>query len=152
MRRPTANPASTGADTSVRRTFWWAFLGFLLLGVGWSLAMPYDGPADEMQHVTRAYSLVSGEVVVGGDALVTVPGSLAPAGLTGEQPCMRWHLETTAACATSPDAHTADSSTLVRTPSGAANYNPLYYALVGLPSSWRRTTPASSSPACSPAP
>lgn len=133
MRPPTANPASADVPTSARRTFWWAFLGFLLLGAGWSLAMPYDGPADELQHVTRAYSLLSGEVMPRADALVTVPGSLAPAGLTGDQPCLRWHLETTAACATSPDTHTADSSTLVRTPSGAANYNPLYYALVGLP-------------------
>jgi hypothetical protein len=133
MRPPTANPASAGAGASARRTFWWAFVGFLLLGAGWSLALPYDGPADEMQHVTRAYSLVSGEVMPRADALVTVPASLAPAGLTGDQPCLRWHLETTAACFTSPDAHAADSRTLVRTPSGAANYNPVYYALVGLP-------------------
>jgi hypothetical protein len=132
MRPPTASPASADEKPSARRAFWWAFVGFLLLGAGWSLAMPYDGPADEVQHVTRAYSLLAGQLMPRADASVTVPGSLAPDGTTGAQPCLRWHLETTAACAAGPDSP-ADRRTLVSTPSGAANYNPVYYVVAGWP-------------------
>jgi hypothetical protein len=121
-------PRSTGP-----RAFVAAFLGFFLLGAAWSAALPYDGPPDEFRHVVRAYGVLDGQIAARADAQVTVPQSLVPAGVgdSDTASCMRWKLDVSAACASRPAP--GDRSRTVVTTSGAANYNPLYYAVAGWP-------------------
>lgn len=121
-------PRSTGA-----RAFLAAFLGFFLLGAAWSVALPYDGSPDEFRHVVRAYGVLDGQVQARADARITVPASLVPpgAGDNDADSCTRWKLDVSAACIGSPAP--GDEARRVVTTSGAANYNPLYYALVGWP-------------------
>lgn len=121
-------PRSTGA-----KAFVLAFLGFFLLGSAWSLAMPYDGSADEFRHVVRAYGVLDGQIAARADAHITVPESLVPTGIADDDAssCMRWKLDVTAACAASPAP--GDEHHMVVTSSGAANYNPIYYAVTGWP-------------------
>ena len=124
---PRLRPRSTGT-----RAFLLAFVGFFLLGSAWSLAMPYDGSADEFRHVVRAYGVLDGQINVA-DARITVPQSLVPAGIADDdaQSCMRWKLNVSAACVTAPAP--GDEHRMVVTSSGAANYNPIYYAVTGWP-------------------
>ncbi|NUR26392.1 MAG: DUF2142 domain-containing protein [Catenulispora sp.] len=121
-------PRSTGS-----RAFVAAFLGFFLLGAAWSVALPYDGPPDEFRHVVRAYGVLDGQIAARVDASITVPQSLVPDGVGDPDTasCMRWKLDVSADCAGSPAP--GDESRRVVTTSGAANYNPLYYAVVGWP-------------------
>ena len=51
------------APLTPRRTWLISFLVFCLLGAAWSLAMPYDGPPDELQHVLRAYGVIDGQII-----------------------------------------------------------------------------------------
>ncbi|MEY9905347.1 hypothetical protein ABIA35_001563 [Catenulispora sp. MAP12-49] len=120
-------PRSTGT-----KAFLLAFVGFFLLGAAWSLAMPYDGSADEFRHVVRAYGVLDGQINVH-DSHITVPKSLVPDGVADPDPqsCMRWKLDVTAACVASPAP--GDEHRMVDTTSGAANYNPIYYAVTGWP-------------------
>jgi Predicted membrane protein (DUF2142) len=120
-------PRSTGT-----KAFLLAFVGFFLLGSAWSLAMPYDGSADEFRHVVRAYGVLDGQINVA-DAHITVPKSLVPNGVADPDPqsCMRWKLDVTAACVASPAP--GDEHVMVDTTSGAANYDPIYYAVTGWP-------------------
>lgn len=121
-------PRSTGA-----KAFVLTFLGFFLLGSAWSLAMPYDGSADEFRHVVRAYGVLDGQIAARPDARITVPASLVPPGIADDDAasCMRWKLDVTAACVSAP-APGAEHR-LVVTSSGAANYDPIYYAATGWP-------------------
>jgi hypothetical protein len=121
-------PRSTGT-----KAFLLAFAGFFLLGAAWAMAMPYDGSADEFRHVVRAYGVLDGQVGARPDAHITVPKSLVPAGIADQdtQSCMRWKLNVGAACVASPAP--GDEHRMVVTTSGAANYNPIYYAVTGWP-------------------
>lgn len=133
MERLTALARPGGERVRLGRVFLLAFLGFFVLSAAWSFAMPYDGPADEFQHVVRAYGVLDGQIGARVDARVTVPQSLVPTGISDTGSCMRWKLDVSAACAGPVDAHPGDRTRLVMTGSGAANYNPLYYMIVGLP-------------------
>ena len=121
-------PRTTGA-----KAFLLAFVGFFLLGAAWSLAMPYDGSADEFRHVVRAYGVLDGQIAARVDAQITVPKSLVPNGIADQDPqaCMRWKLNVTAACVSAPAP--GDEHRMVVTTSGAANYDPIYYAVTGWP-------------------
>ena len=77
--RVRAGDASRGRGGSVRRVWLVSFLAFFLLGAGWALAMPYDGPPDELQHATRAYAVASGQIYAGpANAKVRTAKSLVP--------------------------------------------------------------------------
>ena len=120
------------APMTPRRTWLTAFLVFCLLGAAWSLAMPYDGPADELQHVLRAYGVWSGQVLPSTPDLL-VPQSLVPHGLDTLASCFRWQHTVSAHCAATAGANTAQIHHLIWFPSNAANYSPIYYWLVGWP-------------------
>src|SRR5947209_14268275 len=77
------------------RLWAFSFLGFLLLTSAWALAMPYDGPPDELQHVERAYGVVTGHIVPDdlGEPSFRVPKSLVPRGSGIASSCFRWHTE-----------------------------------------------------------
>jgi hypothetical protein len=110
-----------------------AFVGFFLVIAGWSLAAPYDGSPDEVDHVVRAVGVVSGEIAPpaadakrGTGAFQTVPQGLVRTN------CWAFDASRSAACAVPPDS----DSTPVVAPTGAGRYFPLYYAAVGLPLKW----------------
>ena len=124
---------SAAVQPRLGRVFAAAFVGFFLLAAGWAFAAPFDGPPDEFQHVLRAYGVVSGQITPRADARITVPQSLVPEHVSDVDSCFRQILNQTAACAGDLAAHPGDRTTMVVSGSGAANYNPLYYAIVGLP-------------------
>jgi hypothetical protein len=104
-----------------------AFLGFFLLGASWSVALPYDGPPDELQHVVKAYAVGGGELLAPKSNRFTVPVSLVPPG-TG---CFRWRLQRAANCQTTPGTGGAVTDRTTSSMSGAGTANPAYYLLVG---------------------
>jgi hypothetical protein len=107
-----------------------AFAGFFLTIGAWSIAAPYDGSPDEMSHVQRAAAVFNGQIAPrpanakdGTGAYLTVPGAL------DQSTCWAHHPTRSATCARQPDG----DRTPVRVANAAGRYNPLYYALVGLP-------------------
>ena len=113
---------------SVRLVWAVAFAAFFLLGAAWSLAMPYDGPADEMQHVTRAYGVAAGQIYAGpADSKVRTAKSLVPHGTA----CFRWNTTVSAKCQQTPGANVKSQHTRTSYKSGASGYDPSYYLLVG---------------------
>ncbi|MFL6113023.1 MAG: DUF2142 domain-containing protein [Catenulispora sp.] len=129
-----------------RRTRLWlaTFFGFFAMSMAWSFATPYDGFADELRHVARAYTVAGGEFVYNGPMTddvpwLTVPKSLSPRGSeltkTNYTSCFNWDSSKNASCAV-PPGREADKHTMVLVPTGAAQYNPVYYAMVGGPLRW----------------
>jgi hypothetical protein len=114
----------------VRRVWWLALFAFFLLPAAWAIATPYNGAYDEHHHVVRAAGVVRGQILVppvreyydGG--YQTVPRSLVPANHDclgdGRNP---------ASCLGAPSSDRSP----VRVQTGAARYNPAYYAVVGWP-------------------
>ena len=87
---------------AVRRVWAVSFAAFFLLGAAWALAMPYDGPPDELQHATRAYGVASGQIYAGSaNSRVITAKSLVPRGAG----CFRWHTDVTARCQQTPGAN-----------------------------------------------
>jgi putative flippase GtrA len=108
----------------------WAvsFTAFFLLGAAWALAMPYDGPPDELQHVTRAYGVAAGQIYAGhANGKVRTAKSLVPHGAG----CFRWNTTVTARCQQTPGADPMSRTKRVSVKSGAAGYDPSYYLFVG---------------------
>jgi Predicted membrane protein (DUF2142) len=123
--------AAPAADRKLRRRGWLlAFLAFFLLIGAWAVAAPYDGSPDEQDHILRAASVASGQIVArpasavrGSGAFVTAPSSLV------RDNCWHFKPDRSAACAVEPGG----TSTPLRVGSGAGRYHPLYYAVVGWP-------------------
>jgi hypothetical protein len=97
----------------------------------WSVASPYNGTPDELDHIIRAVGVVEGQVAPtparaqrGSGAYQTVPK-----GLVRDNSCWVFNPQKPAACAAEPGS----DSTPVVAPTGAGRYHPAYYALVGLP-------------------
>jgi len=108
------------------------FLVFFALGAAWALIMPYNSAYDENDHVIRAAGVVRGEIFVkpsyGVDdgGYPSVPESLVPPNVN----CQRVSLNVPSGnCLGKPSSNT----TLTPEHSRAARYNPIYYAVVGLP-------------------
>ena len=125
-------PRFLSAPMTPRRTWLTAFLAFVLLGTAWSLAMPYDGPADELQHALRAYGVWSGQIH-NGTNLIRVPQSLLPSGLHISFSCFRWNHLMPASCAGTAGAIPAQTHQMILSQSGAAGYSPVYYLITGWP-------------------
>lgn len=118
-------PTRTG---TVQRVWIVSFAGLFLLGAAWSLAMPYDGPPDELQHVTRAYGVASGQIYAGhANGEVRTAKSLVPRRVG----CFRWNTAITAHCQQTPGTDKKARHTRVWFQSGAAGYDPSYYLFVG---------------------
>jgi hypothetical protein len=127
-----AAPEAAGPGSSRSR---WVLLvavaSFFLMGAGWALALPINGTYDESQHLVRAYGAASGQLyaepakaVRGGGAWFDVPRSLLP----GNIDCT-WKDKAPGSC----QSPAPDDRTDVRVGSAAGRYNPVYYAVVGLP-------------------
>lgn len=111
----------------MRRIFWLAFAGFLLLAGAWAGAMPVNGTYDESQHIVRAYAAVDMQWQPNGPNRQSyeVPATLLP-----QNPeCMRESDDPQPATCLEPRAErgTVEVDTYV------ARYNPVYYLAVGLP-------------------
>jgi Predicted membrane protein (DUF2142) len=118
----------TRRKVTVRDVWIVSFAALFLLGAAWALAMPYDGPPDELQHVTRAYGVASGQIYAGpANAKVRTAQSFVPRRVG----CFRWNTAITARCQQTPGADVAARHTRVSFRSGAAGYDPSYYLLVG---------------------
>jgi hypothetical protein len=119
----------------VRRTFLLAFAAFFLIGTAWALALPVNGTYDEKQHLVRAYAVWTGQWLPHARAIdargIETSAFEGPRSLLPEN----------ADCTTidKPQYHPAsclkitDDRTVTEVPSAAARYNPVYYAIVGLP-------------------
>jgi hypothetical protein len=118
------------AAVAERRPWLLAFAGFFLLLGAWAVAAPYAGFPDERDHILRAYGVATGQVVLepataanGGGAFVDAPRSLLV------PRCWQFKADRPASCAREPGG----DETIVRAPTAAGRYFPLYYALVGAP-------------------
>jgi hypothetical protein len=114
-----------------RRVFLLAFAAFFLVSAAWALALPTDGTYDEKHHIIRAYAVAEGRLFPAGPASdgtgfgsegFDVPASLVPRDVN----CLR--PRGVASC-----QHPTADRELVRVPSAAARYSPVYYLPVGLP-------------------
>lgn len=114
-----------------RRVFWWSWAVFTLLAAVWAVANPLMASPDEPAHVVRAAAVVRGQIV----------GPDGPGGTVVELPyfvervnryptCYMFHADVTGNCDVPP---TQDLGTPTTTVTPAGRYNPLYYAIVGLP-------------------
>jgi hypothetical protein len=125
---------SLKSRTNRNGTFWWAFLVLMGLSSAWTFATPLMGVPDEPAHVIKAAAVVRGELTGrdmpdgGAFQLVTVPAGIGYYDTFG---CFAQKKEITPSCV-APFA--GDRSEPVAARTSAGNYNPLYYAIVGLPS------------------
>jgi hypothetical protein len=125
------------AGTGLRpRTQWLVvFLGFFLVFGSWAFAAPYDGPADEVQHVIRAVGVVHGQIAPPPAVVRDFKGDpgmgayqRVPVGLLQHGTCFGFSPQKSAAC-----AKPIGGGPVGRVQTTAGRYNPLYYALVGAP-------------------
>jgi hypothetical protein len=105
-----------------------------LLTTLWSLASPLISVPDEQAHVIKAASVVRGQLqgesgtAQGERSQVDVPRFIAST--DGLPSCFAWKPLISANC--SPPL--SSDTTMVKAPTSAGNYNPMYYAVTGLPS------------------
>lgn len=110
------------------------FVGLVLVFSAWALANPVSGAPDEPSHVIKAAGTVRGQLMgeAGPDGdtrrYMRVPAGLAQ---THALTCYAFDSTHTANCDV---GEIPDDGSLVLTVTTADNYNPLYYAIVGLPS------------------
>jgi hypothetical protein len=114
-----------------RRVFWWSWGVLWLLATVWAFANPLMASPDEPAHVVRAASLVRGQVLPpdgdwGSDVEVPYYYQIVNAYPT----CYMFEPTETGVCeiaAVEPLTEPTETGTM------AGKYNPLYYAVVGLP-------------------
>jgi hypothetical protein len=117
-----------------RQTFWSAFLVLMSLSSAWTFATPLMGAPDEPAHVIKAAAVVRGELTGrkmpegGAFQLVTVPAGIGYYDTFG---CFAQKSDTPPSCV---PPFSGDRTALADARTSAGNYNPLYYAVVGLPS------------------
>ncbi len=117
---------------SPRRVFWSTWLALLLLGATWVVSNPPMASPDEPAHAVKAAAVVRGQFL----------GEAGEGGLRVELPyfwqhitsypiCYMFQPDVSAECGF-PPTEEFDTPSVAATPAG--KYNPLYYAIVGLPS------------------
>ncbi|HEX3841316.1 MAG TPA: DUF2304 family protein [Acidimicrobiales bacterium] len=123
-----------------RRALRWgtSFALLFLLIEAWSLATPLMASPDEPAHAIKAAAVVRGEFFgtpahatkrgPSSEITVRVPENIA--GLGAIPGCYATHPNVPASCAPTPGASTRE----VNIATTAGRYEPLYYAIVGLPS------------------
>jgi hypothetical protein len=139
-----ANPEAANVDPSrdvktdqrprPRLVFWVAFLSLFLAIGAWSVANPRMASPDEPAHAVKAAATVRGEFAADESKYNPGRGDFDVPKLFSEVwslTCYAFHPDTTAKCITpfSGDLNAPSTST-----SHVDRYNPLYYAIIGLPS------------------
>jgi hypothetical protein len=126
--------AAPSSPPATARRFLAVLGAFLILTVAWVFATPLMGVPDEPAHTIRAAAVARGEFV--GDVIndgtfhyptIEIPGYIEE---TLHLACFAGQPDATAAC--QPDV--SDNTKLVDSGSSAASNNPVFYAVVGLPS------------------
>ncbi len=117
------------------RTFITAFIVLGMLSSLWALASPLMSSPDEPAHTIKAAAVVRGQLqgkngaAQGERTVVTVPAYIAS--VEGLPACFAWKPLVAAGCA--PQVPASDTNP-VEARTSAGNYNPMYYAVTGLPS------------------
>jgi len=131
----TIGPGVTPLADRPRAVLLAAFVAFFAATSVWSLATPLMASPDEPVHVAKAAAVVRGELtgrLIGGpsspDGIVTIPAAYADLGSLVK--CYQFHANKPASCA---PAYKGSSKTVAMTIYNA-RYQPLYYAIVGIPS------------------
>lgn len=117
---------------SPRRAFWATWVALLLMGSAWVIGNPLMASPDEPAHAVKAAAVVRGQLL----------GEPGEGGTRVELPyywqyttsfpiCYMFQPDVTAECGF-PATEEYDTPSVAATPAG--KYNPLYYAIVGLPS------------------
>ncbi len=123
---------SFGDAARPRRAVWAAvFLGLFLVCAAWATVAPYDGTPDETEHAINAWAVADGQVFKtpadaarGSGTFVNVPESLTHRG-----DCFHSSPAVTPDCAVGP----VGSHQVVHNATVVGRYNPIYYAIVGVP-------------------
>ncbi|GAA3212770.1 DUF2142 domain-containing protein [Oerskovia jenensis] len=119
---------------SPRKAFWSSFLAFFVISGLWAVNNPLMASVDEPAHMIKAASVVLGSEDVSTDGGVTGIGlveiPLLYNTIATFANCLAFQPEATASC--QPEI-TGDIEQIATIPTSAVNYNPLYYAVVGLP-------------------
>ncbi|MGO4473152.1 DUF2142 domain-containing protein [Arthrobacter sp. M-10] len=130
-----------GALPTLRFTFI-AFPIIAVLSMIWVFASPLMSVPDEPAHTIKAAAVARGELTgsstgkQGEQTIVTVPRYISTISAQG---CFAFKIAMTPACAPPLDPAARD---LVQAQTSAGNYNPMYYAMVGLPSRFMAGEPA----------
>lgn len=133
VRGPRLKKASAAAALSPLRMFVKLFILFGLASALWSVATPLMAYPDEPSHAIRAAAVVRGQLTVepgtsfGNGVHVSVPAYIANLEV---QKCFAFSPDKTAECA--PPIPTDANYTSIGVTS-AGLYNPMYYAVIGLP-------------------
>ena len=127
----------TGASQGRRltdRTFWIALLLSFVVLAGWALASPHMASPDEPAHAAKAAATVRGQLAADESQFRPGRGTFDVPALFEQawgQPCFAYEPQIPAGC--SPRIG-GDLQVIVPVESHVARYNPLYYAVVGIPS------------------
>lgn len=131
----TSSIVATGRDPrTARRAFWLTFVGVFLAVGAWSIANPVMAAPDEPAHAVKAAATVRGEFFADESHYNPGRGDFAVPRLFHDVwnvPCFAYQPQTPASCFTGFSGDLAAPSTST---SHVDRYNPLYYAVIGLPS------------------
>jgi hypothetical protein len=121
---------SFSASTWMTLIVSWASI--FLLSATWAISSPLGASPDEPAHIIKAAAVARGQIIGEPTPKPAVTRVLIPAGLAqaGSWPCYAFDSTREANC-TPP---VSNASNLVNAETSAGLYNPVYYALVGLPS------------------
>lgn len=110
-----------------------AFVGFLVLTISWALYNPLMATPDEPAHVQKAASVVRGQILdadVLEDGTIDIPEYFMDSALLS---CYAFRWDATANCDITGMQVDGRPDGMSQAYNSASLYNPLYYAIVGLP-------------------
>jgi hypothetical protein len=118
--------------SSARLTFVVAWVALTLTSAAWALTTPLSASPDEPSHIIRASSVVRGEIIGENTKDPALKRVHVPAGIAQawKWTCYAYQPTVSAACV----PPTINGLDLKSAPTSAGLYNPIYYAIVGLPS------------------
>lgn len=132
--RTGAGRLATSAPTP-RGIFWLSFVAMLLVTSGWVLGNPLIASVDEASHATKAAATVRGQWLPDTEGQPAGAGEAQVPELFEQaielQFCIAFEPDQPASCQPELVGDLGDETEVVTT---AAAYNPLYYAVVGVPS------------------
>ena len=117
-----------------RAVFWLAFVAMLLAIGGWSVANPDMAAPDEPAHAVKAAATVRGELVADESEFNAGRGDFAVPELFAQSWSLTCFAFDSNALPTCSPGVSGDLGADSEATSHVARYNPIYYALIGLPS------------------
>lgn len=118
--------------SSARLTFVVAWIALTLASAAWAATTPLSASPDEPSHMIRAASVVRGEIIGENTKDPALKKVEVPIGISKawKWTCYAYQPTVSAACI----PPTVNGLELRSAPTSAGLYNPIYYAIVGLPS------------------